>query len=107
MIKVSVFYPAREGSRFDLDYYLNTHMPMVIEKLAPALLGASADYGLSGGHPGSQPPYVAMAHLLFDSQEAAQAAFSPHVEAIMGDIPNYTDIEPVIQVSEVKINRVP
>jgi uncharacterized protein (TIGR02118 family) len=42
-----------------------------------------------------------MIHLLFDSLEAFQGAFGPHAEAIMGDIPNYTDLEPVIQISEV------
>ena len=44
-----------------------------------------------------------MIHLLFDSVEAFQGALGPHAEAIMGDIPNYTDIEPAIQISEVKI----
>ena len=44
----------------------------------------------------------AMAHLSFDSVEAFQAAFGPYPETIMGDIPNYTDIAPTIQVSDVK-----
>jgi len=26
-----------------------------------------------------------------------------HAEAIMGDIPNYTNVQPTIQISEVKI----
>jgi uncharacterized protein (TIGR02118 family) len=43
-----------------------------------------------------------MAHLSFESVEAFQAAFGPHAEAIMGDIPNYTDISPAIQISTVK-----
>jgi uncharacterized protein (TIGR02118 family) len=44
-----------------------------------------------------------MGHLYFDSVEAFQAAFGPHAPAIMADIPNYTDIQPVIQISEVKM----
>ena len=28
MVKVSVLYPNKPGSRFDVEYYLNTHMPM-------------------------------------------------------------------------------
>ncbi len=29
MIKVSVFYPNQEGSKFDMAYYCASHMPMV------------------------------------------------------------------------------
>jgi len=44
-----------------------------------------------------------MGHIYCESAEAFQAAFAPHAQGIMGDIPNYTDIEPTIQISEVKI----
>jgi uncharacterized protein (TIGR02118 family) len=44
-----------------------------------------------------------MGHLYFDSAEAFQAAFGPHAQEIIADIPNYTDIQPTIQVSEVKL----
>lgn len=104
MIKVSVFYPYSEGRRFDLDYYCERHMPMVKDKLGDACQGIAVDHGLAGAAPGSVPLNVAMAHLFFDSVEAFQNAFAPHADAIMSDIPNYTDIEPIIQISEVLIN---
>ena len=103
MITVSVLYPYKEGSKFDMNYYINRHIPMVQEKLGTALKGADMVQGMGGPEPGSPPIYHAMIHMLFDSVEAFQGAFGPHTEAIMGDIPNYTDIEPVIQISEVKI----
>ena len=103
MIKVSVFYPQKEGSKFDMDYYTNSHIPMVGEKLGSALKGVSMEQGIGGPEPGSPPIYQVMFHMLFDSLEAFQGAFGPHAEAIMGDIPNYTDTEPAIQISEVKI----
>ena len=103
MIKLSVLYPDGAGKKFDIDYYCNRHIPMVREKLGAAVKGAAVEHGLSGGAPGSRPAYVAMGHLYFDSVEAFQAAFGPHAPAIMADIPNYTDIEPVIQLSEVKL----
>ncbi len=105
MIKVTFLYPNQEGGRFDMDYYLNRHMPMSIEKLSPALKGVSIEQGVSGGAPGTKPPYLALCHLTFDSIEAFLAAFQPHAEALQGDIPNYTDIEPVMQFSEVKLSR--
>ena len=103
MIKVSVFYPNNEGCKFDMDYYCNSHIPMLQEKLGEALKGVAVEQGLGGAEPGSPATYVAMCHLLFDSVEAFQDAFGPHAEAIMGDIPNYTDVQPTIQISEVKI----
>jgi len=30
MVKVSIFYPSKPGARFDVDYYLNTHMPLTL-----------------------------------------------------------------------------
>jgi uncharacterized protein (TIGR02118 family) len=44
-----------------------------------------------------------MGHLYFDSVADFQTAFGAHATAIMADIPNYTDIQPTIQIGEVKI----
>jgi uncharacterized protein (TIGR02118 family) len=103
MIKVSVLYPAGAAKKFDMDYYCNSHIPMVRNKLGAACKNTAVELGLGGGAPGAPPIYAAMGHLYFDSVAEFQAAFAPHAEAIMADIPNYTDIQPVIQVSEVKM----
>ena len=105
MIKVSIFYPNEEGKKFDMDYYVNSHIPMVQEKLGSAMKGGSVEQGLNGGMPGSPATYIAMAHLLFDSLEAFQSSFAPHLDKILADIPNYTDIEPIMQISEVKMQQ--
>ena len=103
MIKVSVLYPNDEGCRFDIDYYCNRHMAIVREKLGAALTGVAVERGLAGADPTSRPTYVAMGHLYFDSVDAFQAAFGPHAAAIMGDLPNYTNVQPTIQISEVRM----
>lgn len=105
MIRVSILYPNKPGSRFDLDYYLNTHMPMAIEALGDALKGVSVEQGLTGDAPDAPPLYVVMCHFLFDSVESFMSAFMPHAAALQGDIPNYTDVEAGIQISEVKLSR--
>lgn len=103
MIKVSVLYPAGESTRFDMDYYCKRHMPMVQEKLGAACKSMAVEQGLAGGAPGAPPTYAAMGHLYFDSVAEFQAAFGPHATTIMADIPNYTNVQPVIQISEVKM----
>jgi uncharacterized protein (TIGR02118 family) len=103
MIKVSVFYPNEAGKRFDMAYYCEKHMPMVQEKLGPACKQIAVEHGLGGGAPGAPATYVAMGHIYFDSVEAFQTAFTPRAEPIMGDIPNFTDIQPMVQISGVRI----
>ena len=46
-----------------------------------------------------------MGHLFCDSVEAFEAGFGPHADDIMGGIPNYTDIAPVIQLSGIIVGK--
>jgi uncharacterized protein (TIGR02118 family) len=103
VIKVSVLYPNTPGCKFDMGYYLSKHMPMVQQKLGPACKRMAVEEGIAGGAPGAPATYVAMGHLYFDSTDAFQAAFAPHAQAILADIPNYTNTQPTIQISEVKL----
>lgn len=105
MIKISILYP--NTGKFDMDYYLNTHMPRSIELLSKGkgYCGVSVEQGLGGAAPGSPPAHVAMCHYLFDTADDFMATFMPQAAELQGDMPNYTDIEPIIQVSEVAISR--
>ena len=105
MIKVSVMYPNQSGARFDLAYYRDKHMPLVQARMGAACRFYTVDSGMAGGAPGEPPTYVAMGHIFSDSVEAFQAAFGPHVKEIMADIPNYTDIQPQIQISQVAVGH--
>jgi uncharacterized protein (TIGR02118 family) len=102
MIRVHVQYPNSDGAEFDMDYYLSKHMPMVAEKCGDALRSWTVESGLSGGMGGKPAANIAVGTLEFDSVEAFSAAMGPHMPEIMGDIPNYTKITPVLEISEVK-----
>ena len=103
MIKVSVLYPSGEGNIFDMKYYLAKHIPLVRRLSGAALKKVEVEEGMEGLSAGSPPAYLAMGHLLFESVQAFQAAFEPHAATITGDIPNYTNTRPTIQISEVKL----
>lgn len=107
MIKISILYPTNQDSQFDMAYYLKIHMPMAIERLSagPGFRGVSVERGLTGSIPDSMPNYVAMCHYLFDSLENFMESFGSHAETLQGDMLNYTDIEPIIQISEVVIHQ--
>ncbi len=107
MFNISSIYPRKNGYRFDFDYYLNTHMPMSIGRLSGAkgFKGVSVERGVSINDPKIESSYVAMCHYYFDSLENFMAAFTPHAAELQGDIKNYTDIEPIIQINSVEITR--
>ena len=103
MIRVSIFYPNKPGSRFDREYYLNKHIPRAVELFSahPGYRGVSVEFGLGGGGEGEPPTYIAICHFTFDSSESFMAAFVPARPELRGDMINYTDIPTTIQISEV------
>jgi len=103
MIKVSVLYPHKDDAKFNMDYYLTKHIPLVRQRLGTALKGVSVDQGIAGGAPNSPAPFVAVCQLLFDGIAEVQSAMGTHGPELMGDVPNFSNIEPTVQISEVKI----
>ena len=103
MVKVSILYPHNDSCHFDMQYYCDQHIPMVKKSLGSACKGVAVEEGLAGVEPGSSPLYVAMGHLYFDSLEVCHASFEKHLPTFMEDVPNYTDIQPEMQFSEVKV----
>ena len=48
MVKITILYPNKPGSRFDVEYYLNTHMPMSGRLLGAAVKAITVDIGRPG-----------------------------------------------------------
>lgn len=101
MIEIILMYPAGEGHTFDMDYYLNTHIPLFKKRMGTNAQNLKVLQGVQGMMPGSPAPYVALAQWTAESAEAYAAAFAPHAEEILGDIPKYTNIQPVVQYSQI------
>ena len=100
MIKLSVMYPQDGGQKFDERYYLNEHLALVREKWGHLMKDAYVTRGVSGGSPDMPAPYRMMAHFSFASIEDLKSAMASGGE-LFADIPNFTDIRPTVQVSEV------
>ncbi|MBI1732908.1 MAG: EthD family reductase [Gammaproteobacteria bacterium] len=99
MIRVIVMYPNKAGGTFNYDYYLKTHMPLVKRLLGAPLKDVRVFKGV--GAPGGKPAgFVTMASLFFDDVPTFEKTFGPHAEEIMGDIPNFSNIEPQVQIDE-------
>ena len=97
MIRVSVMYPNEKGKRFDVNYFTTKHMALVHKLLDPAgMVKAEVD---KAADPNS--PFIAVAHLYFKSLEEFQTGFFTHAAEFTADMPNYTDLVPQVQISEI------
>lgn len=102
MVRVSVMYAGGEGKTFDYDYYAGKHMALVRERWGQmGLVKVEVDRGVAGGAPGAPAPYVAVGHVYFSSLEAFQKASAAHGRELFADVPNFTNITPQVQISEV------
>jgi uncharacterized protein (TIGR02118 family) len=103
MITVNVLYRNTDALKFNMNYYLDTHIPLVKKLLGSALKGVVVQHGISGGPPGSKPEFQVITQLSFASVESYQSAFGPHAPAVMGDLPNFCSEPPTIQISDVRL----
>ncbi|MES2267357.1 MAG: EthD family reductase [Bacteroidota bacterium] len=101
MIKVAILYPNAEGNTFDMNYYTSKHFPMLRRLFGDSMKATAIDKGIAGRAPGEPVPYLAIGYLYFESITAFQDGMKAHGKEIRDDIPRYTNITPVVQISEV------
>jgi uncharacterized protein (TIGR02118 family) len=103
MIRVTVLFPKTDDSHFDMDYYLSKHVPMTTAKLQSLGIPVEAqvDETLGSVPPGEPAPYAAIGYLLFEKMEDLQNGLATHGAEIMADIPNFTNVQPMIQVGNI------
>lgn len=101
LIKLTLLYPNGEGKTFDWDYYTNKHYPLLKKYFGHSMKSLSLDKGESSGIPNTPVPYLAIAYLYFENVEDFQEVMKKNGAEIMADIPKYTNINPVVQISKV------
>ena len=100
MYRMTIAYPGTADDRCDFDYYTSKHMPMVADFLGDNCTRHEITRGIASGA-GGAAPWVATGAFWISSLEGMQEAMQQHGREIMGDIKNYTDLEPVVQIEEV------
>ncbi len=86
-----VTYPGDAAVRFDRDYYVRTHLPLVRESWNRYGLESAAAFFPDGDGAGT----IAVCICVFRDDAAVQASFgSPEAPRVMADIPNFTDAQP-------------
>jgi uncharacterized protein (TIGR02118 family) len=101
MIRATVFYPSGK-ERFDMEYYLNFHLPFAERLLKPyGLIRSEVDKGISGGAPGEAAPFATIAYMVFENMEDMTKGMMAHDAELAADVKNFTDIKPFFQISEI------
>ncbi len=102
MIRLQAFYPNTADGFFDHDYYVNKHVPVVYGLLGPlGMTGMEVSRGTETMD-GAEAPYTCVVTVTFRSREAMDESFSgERKDRLLNDIPNFTNVDPIIQVGEV------
>jgi uncharacterized protein (TIGR02118 family) len=104
VVRITILYPNNSDTRFDVDYYLQMHMPRSIALLGSALNSVSVEIGVTNDLTGLAP-FAAICAFTCESVAVFQAAFAPHAAELQGDIENYTNAQAIVQVSELRMTR--
>lgn len=93
MLAVTILYPRNDSSTFDMDYYTSTHMPLFADVLGDACQGWGAATIAAG-------QWMAMGWAMVTDQASFDAAMGARGAEVMGDVPNYTNVQPELIVGE-------
>ncbi len=102
LFKVAILYANGEGKTFDMAYYESKHMPMVAAFLGKNLKFYEIDKGIAGRTPADKVPYLAVGYFYIKDIAEYNKAIGQNINTILSDFKNYTNIQPIIQISEVK-----
>ena len=100
-ITITVLYPNTQGSRFDVGYFVDTHIPLVeTHWRGKGLTSVRLLKGAATADPATPPPYQMITVLGFESLQAFKAAVKESGAIVVGDVARFTDVKPIIQINE-------
>lgn len=103
MFKVTVLYPREVEDDFNVAYYLDSHTPFLKELLGPyGLVKVDIEIGIAGAAPGSEPPYELICGIFFSDLQSLQSGMDSEGPTLIADIPNFTSVVPIMQISRVE-----
>lgn len=102
MIKVEILYPNGDGKTFDMDYYEKKHMPMMAGLIGKNLHFYEIDKGIAGRTPTDKVPFVAIGYFYIADVVEYNKVIVQNIAAIRKDIEQYTNIQPTVQISEIR-----
>ncbi len=100
MYCLTVEYLKCKGSRFDFEYYENSHIPLVKNTYSPLGLREIIIRKEVGSSPGENDKLFVSVSLIFDSLHSMKCALASSGDAVSNDVVNYTSATVVYCFSE-------
>lgn len=102
MFKVEILYPNGDDKTFDMDYYEKKHMPMMAGFIGKNLVFYEIDKGIAGRTLNDKVPFLAIGYFYINNVAEYNKVIAQNIDTILNDVKNYTNIQPTIQISEIK-----
>ncbi|KAL0931425.1 ethyl tert-butyl ether degradation [Colletotrichum truncatum] len=100
-VTVSVLYPNEPDAKYDVDYYVNKHMPLAGSTWKDFGVKSWSVIKYAPGPDGTEPKYAFAGVLQWDSLENVKKALAaPETAKVMQDVPNYSNKQPVFLIGD-------
>jgi uncharacterized protein (TIGR02118 family) len=93
---MTIVYENSPDVRFDFDYYINTHMPLIMRLYGKSISRFELRRGTPGAD-GTPPPYVATITIWIADPAAFDAAAVEHQAGLRADVPKFTNATLIAQ----------
>jgi uncharacterized protein (TIGR02118 family) len=93
---MTITYQNAADVRFDFDYYVNTHMPRIMNLYGKSISRFELRRGQPGAD-GAKPPFVATITIWIADGAAFDAAQAQHQAGLRADVPRFTNAVLVAQ----------
>jgi uncharacterized protein (TIGR02118 family) len=105
MFNISFIYQKKQGAEFNLEYFVNFHVPMTLKLLSGkrGFKGVSVEIGLDMEDAKFESSVIAISQYYYDTIEHFMEEYSYHEKEISEDLVNYSNIKPVIQINKVQL----
>ncbi len=97
---ITVLYPSGPDAKFDFAYYQSHHIPLIMRLYGKGV--AKMEIRRTVSTPDASPaPYLAVINIWVGSDKAFDDATAKHAKELIDDVPNFTNMKPVILNGEV------
>jgi len=98
---ITVLFPNEPDAKYDIDYYVKHHMPLIQERWAQYGVKGWFATKFSNGIDGTPPLYAFGSTVEWESHEHIKTAFAgPEAKEIMEDIANFSNKQAVFLMGD-------